>query len=138
MYAFSPLVGALVDRVGRRFVIGLGGLILLSSFIVSGTASGNEAAQLSIGLALLGLGWSCTMIAGSTLLSESVAIEVRPSVQGAADLLMGMSGATAGLLAGVIVGVGSYALLTVITTCLVIPMLIATVRNARAQAVAAV
>jgi MFS family permease len=134
MYAFSPLVGILVDRIGRRFVIGLGGLILLASFAVSGTASGNEAAQLSVGLALLGLGWSCTMIAGSTFLSESVPIEVRPSVQGAADLLMGMSGATAGLLAGVIVGVGSYALLTVITTCLVVPMLIATARSARAQA----
>jgi hypothetical protein len=74
------------------------------------------------------------MIAGSTLLSESAPLEERPSVQGAADLLMGMSGATAGLLAGVIVGVGSYALLTVITTCLVVPMLIATVRNARMQA----
>jgi len=133
MYAFSPLVGILVDRIGRRFVIGLGGLILLASFVVSGTASGNEKFQLAIGLALLGLGWSCTMIAGSTLLSESTPLGERPSVQGAADLLMGMSGATAGLLAGVIVGVGSYALLTVITTCLVVPMLIATIRNARMQ-----
>jgi MFS family permease len=132
MYAFSPLVGMLVDRVGRRFVIGLGGVILLASFLVSGTASGNEVAQLSVGLMLLGLGWSCTLIAGSTLLSESVLLDVRPSVQGAADLLMGMSGATAGLLAGVIVGVGSYALLTIITTFLVTPMLIATFRNAMA------
>jgi MFS family permease len=132
MYAFSPLVGMLVDRVGRRFVIGLGGTILLASFLVSGTASGNEVAQLSVGLMLLGLGWSCTLIAGSTLLSESVLLDVRPSVQGAADLLMGMSGATAGLLAGVIVGVGSYALLTIITTFLVTPMLIATARNAMA------
>lgn len=130
MYAFSPLVGILVDRVGRRFVIGLGGAILLGSFILAGTASGHDVPQLSVGLALLGLGWSCTLIAGSTLLSESVTLDVRPSVQGAADLLMGMSGATAGLLAGVIVGVGSYALLTVITTALVLPMLIATIRNA--------
>jgi MFS family permease len=133
MYAFSPLVGMLVDRVGRRFVIGIGGAILLASFLISGTAAGSEVPQLSLGLLLLGLGWSCTLIAGSTLLSESVSLDVRPSVQGAADLLMGMSGAVAGLLAGVIVGVGSYALLTIITTFLVVPMLIATARNASAM-----
>ena len=60
-------------------------------------------------------------------------LDVRPSIQGSADLLMGMSGATAGLLAGVIVALGSYALLTVIATALVVPMLIATIRNARLQ-----
>ena len=137
MYAFSPIVGILVDRIGRRFVIGLGGVILLASFLFAGTAAGNQVPQLSIGLMLLGLGWSCTLIAGSTLLSESMSLDVRPSVQGTADLLMGMSGATAGLLAGVVVGVGSYALLTAIATVLVTPMLIATARNAMSMRSAA-
>ena len=137
MYAFSPIVGILVDRIGRRFVIGLGGVILLASFLFAGTAAGNQVPQLSVGLMLLGLGWSCTLIAGSTLLSESMSLDVRPSVQGTADLLMGMSGATAGLLAGVVVGVGSYALLTAIATVLVTPMLIATARNAMSMRSAA-
>ncbi|MEZ4625804.1 MAG: hypothetical protein R2843_13640 [Thermomicrobiales bacterium] len=83
---FSPIVGILVDRIGRRFVIGLGGVILLASFLFAGTAAGNQVPQLSIGLMLLGLGWSCTLIAGSTLLSESMSLDVRPSVQGTADL----------------------------------------------------
>ncbi len=133
MYAFSPVVGMLVDRVGRRFVIGLGGAILLGAFIFAGFAEGNQVPQLSVGLFLLGLGWSCTLIAGSTLLSESMSLDVRPSVQGAADLLMGLSGATAALIAGVIVGVGTYALLNVITTLLILPLLIATARNAMAS-----
>jgi MFS family permease len=132
MYAFSPLVGMAVDRIGRRFVIGTGGVVLLASFLVAGTADGDQSIQLAIGLALLGLGWSCTMIAGSTLLSESMPLETRPSVQGTADLLMGISGASAGLVAGVIVGLGSYALLTVITTFLVVPMLVALTRVNRA------
>ncbi|MGH2547973.1 MAG: MFS transporter, partial [Thermomicrobiales bacterium] len=80
----------------------------------------------------LGLGWSCTMIAGSTLLSESMPIETRPAIQGTADLLMGISGASAGLVAGVIVGLGSYALLTVIATFLVVPMLGALTKLSRA------
>jgi MFS family permease len=132
MYAFSPLVGMAVDRIGRRFVIGAGGIVLLASFLVAGTADGDQSIQLAIGLALLGLGWSCTLIAGSTLLSESMPLETRPSVQGTADLLMGISGASAGLVAGVIVGLGSYALLTVITTFLVVPMLAALTRLNRA------
>lgn len=131
MYAFSPLVGMAVDRIGRRFVIGAGGVVLLASFLVSGTASGDQSLQLAIGLALLGLGWSCTLIAGSTLLSESMPLETRPSVQGTADLLMGMSGASAGLVAGVVVGLGSYALLTVAATFLVVPMLVALTRLSR-------
>jgi MFS family permease len=132
MYAFSPLVGMAVDRIGRRFVIGAGGIILLASFLVSGTADGNQKFQLAIGLALLGLGWSCTLIAGSTLLSESMPLETRPAIQGTADLLMGISGASAGLVAGVIVGLGSYALLTVIATFLVVPMLGALTKLSRA------
>jgi MFS family permease len=131
MYAFSPLVGMATDRIGRRFVIGAGAIILLSSFLVAGTADGDQSLQLAVGLALLGLGWSCTLIAGSTLLSESMPIESRPSIQGTADLLMGISGASAGLVAGLVVGLGSYALLTVLATFLVLPLLGGLVRISR-------
>jgi MFS family permease len=136
MYAFSPFVGMAADRFGRRPVIVLGGAILLSSFVIAGTAPGDATAQLSFGLMLLGLGWSCTMIAGSTLLSEAIPAEIRPSVQGTADLMMGMSGAAAGLIAGVIVGLGSYGLLTILAACLVTPMIINTLRPSRVSAAA--
>ena len=71
MYALSPVAGWLTDRLGRRPVI-LGGIALLvAACAVAGTA-GHDTARLSVGLVLLGLGWSGTMVAGSTLLSESV------------------------------------------------------------------
>lgn len=129
MYIASPLVGMASDRFGRRPVIVAGGAILLASFLISGTATGHESTQLAIGLFLLGLGWSCTLIAGSTLLTESVPMEERPNVQGTADLMMGIAGATAGLLSGVVVGFGSYALLNVITTVLVVPLIVLTIRD---------
>ena len=44
--------------------------------------------QLGIGLFLLGLGWSCTLIAGSALLTRSVEPADRPAVQGAGDTVM--------------------------------------------------
>ena len=49
----------------------------------------------------LGLGWSATMVAGSTLRSESIPGELRASAQVLSDLVMGLAGAAAGALSGV-------------------------------------
>ena len=108
MYAFSPIVGALSDRLGRVRVIQIGLVILLASTVVAGLAAADNAVQLGIGLFLLGLGWSCTLIAGSAFLSESVSLEMRPASQGASDLVMNLSGAGGGALAGIIIGTLSY------------------------------
>jgi len=108
MYAFSPLVGSLSDRLGRVRVIQIGLIILLLSTIISGKAKADDAYTLGVGLFLLGLGWSCTLIAGSAFLSESVDTEFRASSQGASDLVMNLSGASGGAIAGVIIGTLSY------------------------------
>jgi MFS family permease len=108
MYAFSPIVGSLSDRLGRRLVIRIGVIILLVACLVSGLADPHNSIQLGFGLFLLGLGWSCTLIAGSTLLSEAVETELRPSSQGASDLLMNLMGAGGGAMAGVIIGTLGY------------------------------
>ena len=127
MYIASPLVGMAADRIGRRSVILVGAGILLLSFLIAGTASGHESRQLLVGLFLLGLGWSCTMVSGSTLLTESIEPNQRPAVQGATDLTMGMGGALAGLLSGVVVGIGSYAILNGIAATLVFILIAVTV-----------
>jgi MFS family permease len=108
MYAFSPVVGAMSDRLGRVRVIQIGVITLLLSALISGLASAVDAVTLGIGLFLLGLGWSCTLIAGSALLTESVSPEMKTSSQGASDLVMNLSGAGGGALAGVIIGTLSY------------------------------
>ena len=108
MYAFSPLVGLVSDRLGRVRVIQIGLVILLLSTIISGKAKAEDAYTLGVGLFLLGLGWSCTLIAGSAYLSESVETQFRASSQGASDLVMNLSGAGGGAIAGVIIGTLSY------------------------------
>ena len=108
MYAFSPIIGSLSDRLGRVRVIQIGFVILLASTIVAGSAAADNAIQLGVGLFLLGLGWSCTLIAGSAFLSESVSIQMRPASQGASDLVMNLSGAGGGAVAGLIIGTLSY------------------------------
>ena len=108
MYAFSPLVGSLSDRYGRVRIVQIGILTLLLSTVISGKAQADDAYTLGVGLFLLGLGWSCTLIAGSTLLSESVSAEFKASSQGASDLVMNLAGAGGGAIAGVIIGTLSY------------------------------
>jgi predicted MFS family arabinose efflux permease len=49
----------------------------------------------------LGVGWSAATIAGSTLLTESVAEEDRVLVQGVSDTCMGAAGALGAALSGV-------------------------------------
>ena len=108
MYAFSPLLGRLSDSIGRIKVIQLGVILLLLAAIIAGSSDPMNSAQLGIGLFLLGLGWSCTLIAGSTLLTESISDDFRASVQGASDTVMNLSGAIGGAISGVIIATMSY------------------------------
>ena len=111
MYALSPVVGWGVDRFGRVPVIVTGVVILLAACLIAGVAPGDNVAMLGVGLFLLGLGWSCTLIAGSTLLVDDVSPVDRPSVQGLSDLVMNGAGAVGGAVAGLIVAFSSYAVL---------------------------
>lgn len=111
MYALSPLVGWTVDRVGRVPVVVIGIGILAVSCVLAGIAPGDDVVLLGMGLFLLGLGWSCTLIAGSTLVTDEVAAPDRPSVQGLSDVVMNAAGAVGGALAGLIVLASSYGIL---------------------------
>jgi MFS family permease len=122
MYALSPVTGWLTDRVGRRPVILGGTALLVAACAVAGTA-GHDTVRLSIGLVLLGMGWSATMVGGSTLLSESVGVTNKPAVQGLSDLVMGLAGASSGALSGLVMAWSSYAALTALAAVAVIPVI---------------
>ncbi|MCZ2826817.1 MULTISPECIES: MFS transporter [unclassified Modestobacter] len=122
MYLFSPVVGWLADRAGRSATVALGGVLLLLAAVVAGTAPPGAALQLGTGLFLLGLGWSCGLVAGSTLVTESVSTEVRPAAQGATDLLMGLGAAVAGAVGGPLLALGGFGLVAVISAVLIGPL----------------
>lgn len=132
MYALSPVVGWLTDRVGRRPVIGAGLLLLIVACALAGTA-GHGTVRLAIGLMVLGVGWSCTVVAGSTLLSESVPVDVRASAQGLSDAIMGLAGASAGALSGVIVGAWGYPTLALSAALAATPFVLLVTRRVPAR-----
>lgn len=119
MFAFSPLVGMLADRFGRPPVLGAGGATLLVALLLCASAPTGMSWQVTAGLFLLGLGWSLSMVSASTMVAEHAPLEARTDVQGASDLVMGLTAAVAGALAGVIVGAADYPALALASLVLV-------------------
>ncbi|GAA3162161.1 hypothetical protein GCM10010466_61430 [Planomonospora alba] len=111
MYVLSPAVGWLADRAGRVPVLVLGMALLLVAAVLAGTAGEHGVPQVTAGLVLLGLGWSCGHVAGSAMLTEAVPLARRPAAQGLSDLVMNVCGATGTVVAGVVVQVMSYGVL---------------------------
>lgn len=103
MYGLSPVAGYLTDRWGARPVILGGVLIQVAACVLAALSVAGWSVGLLAGLFLLGLGWSCTMVAGSGLIAAGSTVADRAAVQGASDLVMGLSAAAAGALAGVVV-----------------------------------
>lgn len=99
MYGLSPLVGWATDRLGARVVIAIGMGIFALAFAggVLDALGESHLARLIPALVLLGLGWSCTLIAGSSLVAQSTEPELKMPMQGTVDTFMniGAAGITA-------------------------------------------
>jgi MFS family permease len=122
MYALAPLTGWLTDRMGRLPVIFAGIALLLAACTIAAMA-GHDSSRLAIALMVLGMGWSCTMVAGSTLLTDAVTEEVRASAQGLSDVIMGLAGATSGALSGAVVFLWGYPLLAALAALATLPLI---------------
>ncbi|MEU6662784.1 MFS transporter [Streptomyces sp. NPDC046821] len=121
MYAFSPVMGRLSDRLGRLSVIGLSVGLLACATLLAGTAGDNHG-QTAAGLFLLGLGWSAGLVSGSALLTDSVPQAARAAAQGLSDLTMNTAAGVGGAAAGLIVATASYGWLTLAAACLLLPL----------------
>ena len=85
MFAFSPLVGRLADRLGPLRMLGIGMSLTVVALLLSGTAPYNGLFSLAAGLFVLGLGWSSSFVASSSMLFASAPPDVRQVVEGWAD-----------------------------------------------------
>ena len=130
MYVASPLSGWLADRFGRLPVIAAGALMLIFAMALAGLAPGPAGATIIIGLFLNGVGWNLAFVSGSALLTDALSPVERASVQGLADLLMGLMGAIGSAAGGMILGIWGFAILNAIGTLLVLgPLGVALLRR---------
>jgi MFS family permease len=136
MFALSPVMGWMSDRWGSARTILLGQCTLIVAVAVAGTA-GDSDLQITIGLTMLGLGWSASVIAGAAMLTRSVEVSVRPAVQGFSDLALNMAGAFGGLLAGLVVAWQGYGTLTAAAGALTLPVIVLVLAGRRVAEVVA-
>ncbi|MEU0271279.1 MFS transporter [Streptomyces sp. NPDC006307] len=128
MYAFSPVMGWLSDKLGRLSVIGLAVGLLSCAALLAGTAGGSHG-RTAAGLFLLGLGWSAGLVSGSALLTDSVPQAARAAVQGLSDLTMNTSAGIGGAAAGLIVAQAGYGWLNAVGACLLLPLAVLALRS---------
>lgn len=118
MFAFSPLFGWIADHWGRIPTILLGQGILVVSLLVAWVGAESQT-MVIVSVVLLGLGWSASTIAGSTLVAESAPVDDRAGLQGVSDLLMNSTAAFFGALAGPVLALIGYSGLGVASLLLV-------------------
>lgn len=112
MYAFSWAVGFVVDRIGHVSTIIAGTFILAMSTIMSPLSAAFP--NLAAAMFLVGLGWSFTYVAGSSLLSDALSPDERSQIQGASESLLSIAGGLGSLGTGVIYALGGMAFVGVL------------------------
>jgi MFS family permease len=112
MFALAPVTGWLIDRLGRTSMIMLGGIVLILSSVI--TPLSNDMLFLAGALFLLGLGWNFTFIAGSSLMSDSLAPNERGRAQGFSESLVALASGVGSLGTGAAFAYGGILLVSAI------------------------
>ena len=109
MYLLVPVVGALIDRIGRAPSMA-GGLVLVS-VSCAGLAWLDGVVAIGVLLFGLGLGWNVSFVAATAQLADVTLPGERGKLMGANDLVAAGAGAVLVLLGGYVLDeVGVYAL----------------------------
>jgi len=116
MYAFSPIVGKLVDRLGPQRIIVVGSLLLTIGAAVAARNEAHQSLGAFLGMFLIGIGWSCGLVASSALLVRTFDGSNRVGIQGLADMCMAAGGASAGITAGLVLAVTTFPVLATSAT----------------------
>jgi MFS family permease len=126
MYITSPLSGWLSDRFGRLAIIAAGAVVLIGAVVVAGLAPGSDRVLVIGALFMNGVGWNMAFVAGSALLTDALSPAERASIQGFADLVMGLMGALGSTAGGMILGLWGFAILNAVGAAVVLGPLAAT------------
>jgi MFS family permease len=122
MFAFSPVIGALLDRWGRRPILLAGCGLLLAGVVLDSFTTGTPL--LSAGLVLVGIGWSAAYVGSTAIISDATTVAERGGAVGLADLMAALSGSGA-VVAGTLVA--QEAGLAVLGFAALVPLLTALV-----------
>lgn len=126
MFAFSIPLGKLADRIGRKSLIGAGLIIeAAGAFLVPITPS---YAITTIGLFLIGIGWSAVNISVTALLADTTEPEERGRAIGLNETLSGLLTVVMPFIGGFIVELAGLTAVSIFGGCVVIFAIVQMVR----------
>jgi len=112
MFGLAVLTGWLIQRIGQVNMILAGGAVLVLSAVLAPLSP--DFMPLAVALFLLGLGWNFCFIAGSSLLSNSLATHERVRAQGFGETFVSVASGAASLGSAVLFAYGGIVLVCVI------------------------
>jgi MFS family permease len=117
MFALSPIIGLLCDRIGPVALASVGGG-LLAAIGVLGTLSDAAGVMHMGGLMLvLGVAWNVQIVSGSTMLTLAAPGQDERTAEGRAELAMGLAAGLGTLLAAApLASIGGFRLLSATVT----------------------
>lgn len=121
MFAFMPLIGVIIDRVGRRR--GLLAAVALSATGALVGALSTQPVVFGLGLFLVGLGWAVSYLGATAVVSDVTDPFERSGALGFMDLLVSLSSAVGGLAGGALLEAGGYPALAVGVAVALLPVL---------------
>jgi MFS family permease len=98
MFGLVLVVGALIDRIGRRTALSSGLVVMAVS--CAGLLGFESVWAVAVLLFGLGLGWNLSFVAATTQLADSTQASERGRLLGFTDLLSGLLGASLALIGG--------------------------------------
>ena len=123
MFALSPLVGILGDRLGRKPVIALGALLLASGCILAPLSL--YTPWIAFAQLLVGLGWSGCYVSGSALLTDTLGSAERARLQSTNDALINIASAAGGLSGGILLSVLGFGVVSAVGLAVsLVPLLV--------------
>jgi MFS family permease len=124
MFAPSPIIGWLCDRVGRITVIIGSCFVMITAALFAANANPASHNAMIAALFLLGVGWNGNFVAGSALVTDAVSSVERPRLQGITDLLTYAASAVAALSAGLLVGTTGYPTMALVSMSIALLLLV--------------
>jgi MFS family permease len=129
MFAFSPWIGAAMDRFGRRAGLLAGGAAMLAGDLLAAVET--EPVAVGAGLFLIGVGWSALFLGATAVISDVTAPHERAGALGFTDLFSSAASATAGLVGALVLEAAGFRTLSLSVAALVVVVWIAIARGLR-------
>ncbi|MGI8534572.1 MAG: MFS transporter [Candidatus Limnocylindrales bacterium] len=108
----SPITGWLVDRIGPRPVAAAGGSLLLAAGVAGALVDHSDPGAAIGFLLALGVGWNLAVVAGSSMLTSSVAGQGRYAAEARGEVAMGVAAAVGAPAAGLLAAMSGFGALS--------------------------